>query len=366
MAFVGSDAADTLKDKDTGSPEVLQVAEPPSPKSPVPIITPPKSWMSIEPRSSEKEPEPTPLDDLEDSIADMLEPSPKTPEPKIDCKVEDAKKRLVTREAVEARIIHLAKQAYHLHERKFVEKDGNCLFRAIGRQTIGEDYHKSIRRDAVEEVELHEDLYRDFFLDGDAGILEWVAEMQKDFFWGDGIAVRAACNDFSRPVMVFRTGSTQDPSVFLPEEWTAWWERPIMLELDETSRNNEHYWSLESDTVGDGYWSWSTDWLEDVRSNDLRGFIVEKAEVVEKEGVFEDEEVVKTLQFPRKRLSKKSDAAGTGFPITFGRRGAIFFSDTVEMFDIEGNEEEAPLEIVTKPRLQKNTKKTTQQEQENA
>ena len=98
-----------------------------------------------------------------------------------------------------------------------VKRDGNCLFRAIGRQTIGEDKHAAVRSSILEEVNENRDRYLDFA--EDFNVDKWIVDMNKDGIWGDGIAVRAAANAYQLPICVWRKRNPlQDPSIFLPED----------------------------------------------------------------------------------------------------------------------------------------------------
>ena len=96
-------------------------------------------------------------------------------------------------------------------------RDGNCFFRAIGRQTIGEDKHAAVRSSILEEVNENRDRYLDFA--EDFNVDKWIVDMNKDGIWGDGIAVRAAASAYQAPIFVWRKRNPlQDPSIFLPED----------------------------------------------------------------------------------------------------------------------------------------------------
>ena len=59
--------------------------------------------------------------------------------------------------------------------------------------------------------------------------------------WGDDIAVRALCNYVARPLIVFRKGTSQLPSCFVPRGFNeAQPFVPIYLSLDERRAKSEH------------------------------------------------------------------------------------------------------------------------------
>ena len=106
---------------------------------------------------------------------------------------------------------------------------------------VGEDFFKEVRQDVVNEVAVVPRRYEEF-LGGLEGVIAWVARMEKDGCWGDGVAIRAACNEYARPVVVFRKGSTQPPSAFIPETPGTETNAPIYLQLDETGgEGTQHY-----------------------------------------------------------------------------------------------------------------------------
>ena len=140
----------------------------------------------------------------------------------------------------------IVEQALSLKEQgrlkhKKVRGDGNCLFRAIGEYTLGEECFKEVREDVVSEVTVSPGRYVDF-LGGMQSLKAWVQNMGKDQCWGDGHACRAASNEYSRPVVIFHKGSAQRPLAFLPIARGMEMNGPIYLEIDETGgEGTQHY-----------------------------------------------------------------------------------------------------------------------------
>ena len=119
-----------------------------------------------------------------------------------------------------------------------VSGDGNCLFRSIGVFTVGEANHLEVRRAVLDEVTVNRLDYVPFCPDIEA----WKEGMTKPGHWGDGVAVRAASNSFRRPIVVFRSETHQEPSIFVPPGSLETRELfPMYLLLDETSAGAEHY-----------------------------------------------------------------------------------------------------------------------------
>ena len=67
---------------------------------------------------------------------------------------------------------------------KEIGGDGNCLFRAIADQFVGDEaFHKQYRRNAVAYIRENADLYV-HFIEDDETIEEYCDDMAKDGTWG--------------------------------------------------------------------------------------------------------------------------------------------------------------------------------------
>ena len=119
-----------------------------------------------------------------------------------------------------------------------VKGDGNCLFRSLAKQAGGEEEHEALRTAIVAEVDGNADEYVPFLT---RPLNQWCQEMIEGA-WGDGICLRAARKVLDLPIVVFRKGMDQDPTVFLPpntnEEKLS---KPLYVELDDASENAAHY-----------------------------------------------------------------------------------------------------------------------------
>ena len=124
-------------------------------------------------------------------------------------------------------------------EVKAVRGDGNCLFRSLAYLAGDEDSHGLVRTTLVAEVRHNPSEYQSFV---SKDIKEWCSDMLGGA-WGDGICLRAGAKQLETSIAVFRKGSDQDPTVFIPQGWTG---QMMCLELDETSGvGTEHYNPME-------------------------------------------------------------------------------------------------------------------------
>ena len=93
-----------------------------------------------------------------------------------------------------------------------VRGDGNCFYRSVGEFTIGQENHLAVRRAVMDEVTTNTTMYASFCPD----IEGWKTHMAEPGSWGDAIAVRAASTTYKKPVVIFREGTSQPPSIFIP------------------------------------------------------------------------------------------------------------------------------------------------------
>lgn len=135
-------------------------------------------------------------------------------------------------ERIEKSLIFEFLQNRHMMDAHSMRADGNCLFHAIAFHSMDNLCHSDVRKLICEEVAATPHVYQSF----GHSIDKWVSEMKENSVWGDGLAVKAACNALLRPILVERKLSTQPPSVFIPDE-IGFEQRPLItLELDETRR----------------------------------------------------------------------------------------------------------------------------------
>ena len=138
----------------------------------------------------------------------------------------------------ESALLILAEEMFPQLSRQEVKGDGNCLHRAVGTHTVGEDEFDMVRKSIIAEVETYPERYDKFVTD----LPEWIQHQRKDKVWGDGISVLAATNSYMAPIVVWRSDSPgQRPSVFLPSNESADMSPLITLELDEKATGAEHY-----------------------------------------------------------------------------------------------------------------------------
>lgn len=126
-----------------------------------------------------------------------------------------------------------------------VEGDGNCLYRAIARQSSwGEGRHFDLR---LASCELAMAEWSNFPRDeAEASAEAWGQRMTKDGSYADEISCVALKETLQQPLIVWRRASPgQPPSCFVPSRFFELEPaRPIYLLLDETSPGFEHYNAL--------------------------------------------------------------------------------------------------------------------------
>ena len=147
-------------------------------------------------------------------------------------------------EEVEAELLAHALSVKDWLTERHVDGDGHCMFRAVARQTVaGETSHPRLRQAVVREARLNRADYAPWFA-GEA-LDDWLLGMSHNR-WGDDAAVQACCNLLSRPVVIYRKGSDQAPTLKIPRAFQP--TRPftvIYLLLDEAMPGCEHYNALE-------------------------------------------------------------------------------------------------------------------------
>ena len=129
----------------------------------------------------------------------------------------------------------------HLREKK-IPGDGHCCFSSIMVQTpAGQGQHGWLRAEVVAEVRRHPREYGSFFIVGErAG---WLRRMGAGD-WGENIALKAAADLLKRPIMIWRVGTNQEPTIIINKDFDAApGAEPIYLLLDE-SGGPQHYTAL--------------------------------------------------------------------------------------------------------------------------
>ena len=121
-----------------------------------------------------------------------------------------------------------------------VPGDGHCFFRSVAFQTqAGEGAHVELRAAVVRAVAADAEAYVHFLVESDIG--GWLAGMVGSE-WADDLAVQACVNLLRRPVLIWRLGLEQEPTLKLPWFWGPTEPvTPIYLLLDETQPGCEHY-----------------------------------------------------------------------------------------------------------------------------
>ena len=100
-----------------------------------------------------------------------------------------------------------------------------------------------MRHEACGEIERREEVLRPFFQSGEK-YGTYVSKMRDPHEFGDGHCNRALVDRFQQPLLVFRKGTDQPPTVFLPREFTD--KLPMLVQLDETrGRGAEHFDTLD-------------------------------------------------------------------------------------------------------------------------
>ena len=98
-----------------------------------------------------------------------------------------------------------------------VPGDGHCFFRSVAFQTqAGECAHGELRAAVVRAVAADAEAYAHFLVESDIG--GWLAGMVGSE-WADDLAVQACVNLLRRPVLIWRLGLEQEPTLKLPWFW---------------------------------------------------------------------------------------------------------------------------------------------------
>ena len=136
-------------------------------------------------------------------------------------------------------------RAIHMLSEIQIAGDGHCLYRAVGYQMpCGEDQHKRVRSEIVNEVRTERKHYIPFFDDGRSR-QEWLRKQTAND-WGDDITCRAAAKLYSKPIIVWRKTSEQAPVIFAPPVLDINKDLSVMyLLLDERNKGSEHYSVLQ-------------------------------------------------------------------------------------------------------------------------
>ena len=121
-----------------------------------------------------------------------------------------------------------------------VPGDGHCFFRSVAFQTqAGEGAHGELRAAVVRAVAADAEAYVEFLVGCDIG--GWLAGMGGSE-WADDLAVQACVNLLRRPVLIWRLGLEQEPTIKVPWFWGPTEAvTPIYSLLDETRPGCEHY-----------------------------------------------------------------------------------------------------------------------------
>ena len=121
-----------------------------------------------------------------------------------------------------------------------VPGDGHCFFRSVAFQTqAGEGAHGELRAAVVRAVAADAEAYARFLVEGDIG--GWLAGMFGSE-WADDLAVQACVNLLRRPVLIWRLGLEQEPTLKVPWFWGPTEPvTPLYLLLDEIQPGCEHY-----------------------------------------------------------------------------------------------------------------------------
>jgi len=81
-----------------------------------------------------------------------------------------------------------------------VAPDGNCLFRTLSHQALGDQiYHSQLRKALVTLVSDNMEIYKSFYI-GRNSFCDHVSSMFKDGIWGTQVEIQAAADYFVLPV----------------------------------------------------------------------------------------------------------------------------------------------------------------------
>ncbi|GAV75810.1 OTU domain-containing protein [Cephalotus follicularis] len=106
-------------------------------------------------------------------------------------------------------------QLYDFVEVK-VQGDGNCQFRALSDQLYGEpDYHKSVRRQVVNQLKSHPDIYEGYV---PMEYADYVKNMSRSGVWGDHVTLQAAADLYCVKISVITSFKDTCYIEILPKE----------------------------------------------------------------------------------------------------------------------------------------------------
>ncbi|KAF5092186.1 hypothetical protein D0Z03_002994 [Geotrichum reessii] len=92
---------------------------------------------------------------------------------------------------------------------RYVEADGNCMFRALADQLHGTDSeHRRLRAEVCDYIETHRERFQDFVMDMEFN--DYVARM-RDELWGDGCALVAFAKIRGVNIVVYSEGVDAPP-----------------------------------------------------------------------------------------------------------------------------------------------------------
>ena len=89
---------------------------------------------------------------------------------------------------------------------KEVSGDGNCLFRAVSDQIYGDEkYYRAIRRICLEYIEMEEDFFKNFVVQGTnpKKFREYVIRKREDGVWGDDVEIQALSEIYNKSVEIY-------------------------------------------------------------------------------------------------------------------------------------------------------------------
>ena len=91
-----------------------------------------------------------------------------------------------------------------------VENDGNCLFRAVALQTLGDvSMHAVVRKKCCKHLSMHRKHFKNFVGD-DKSFESYLTRMSKDCVWGGHMEIIAMEEIWDRQIMIYRSDDTKD------------------------------------------------------------------------------------------------------------------------------------------------------------
>lgn len=89
--------------------------------------------------------------------------------------------------------------------------DGNCLFRAISDQLYDDEkYHSNIRKYCLDYIELEENFFRNYVVQGAIAsrFKDYISKKRKDGVWGDDIEIQALSEIYMCPIEIYAYSNT--------------------------------------------------------------------------------------------------------------------------------------------------------------